>query len=160
MIFRKEAKLKILQMTSLLSELWNDPFRHVHEASAGSCNQGQLIAFQRDYEELVEMLFEAQRYGPNTGNERRYMRLKDTLASQYQDLRPFLIAFLRFDVHDEKVGIVHGGMGADAFQATWAAASLQSFVASDDVFFSDRVTRAQDALKYYNDHLHCLGEAA
>ena len=160
MIFRKDAKQRFLQISSVLHELWNDPFQHVHEASVGVDSQHKLFAFQRDFDEFIELLSDAQRYGPRVGSERKYSALKDSLGVQYQDLRPFLIAFLRFDTEDEKVGINYIGMGTDAFQALWSAPSLQTFVEDDDVFFGDRVARATDALKYYNDHLHYLGEAA
>lgn len=158
MVSRNDAKLKILRLSSMIASFLNDPFRHVSEPSP-ELIEG-FYAFELAYLELVVLLTESQRYGPRAGSERRYGELRATLGASYQDLRPFLMAFLRFDVEDERIGLLYGGKGSDAFEATWAAPSLQEFVTSDDVFFADRIARAQDALKYYNDHLHYLGEAA
>ncbi|MBI1333198.1 MAG: hypothetical protein JST12_06130 [Armatimonadetes bacterium] len=160
MAFRETAKRTIHQLSSLLFELWPDPYRHVHEDSARSFSTNHFTAFCADFEEFVEMLAGAQSYGPKFGSEARYKALKVAMEDRYRDLRPFLIAFLRFDVEDEKVGLRLLGSGTDAFQALWAQQTLAAFVESDDVFFRDRVARARDALAYYNDHLQYLGEAA
>ena len=160
MTFRTEAKQRLLSITTLLTELWNDPFRHVREASADMDNRAKIIKFSRGLEELVDLLWDCQQYGPKSVSEQRYQALRESLGAQYKDLRPFLIADLRFDVEDERVGLIYLGRGSDAFEAIWAVPSLRTFAEADDVFFNDRVARAKDALDYYNDHLHCLAEAA
>lgn len=160
MIFRKDAKQTFTKITSFIIELWNDPFRHIDEISDSHAMQSKLISFERQFEEFVELLDNAQRYGPTQNGQTQYQARKEILAMTYTSLRPFLIAYLRFDLEDERVGLRVLGQGTDAFQATWAYASLHHFVDSDDVFFRDRVGRAKDALKYYNDHLHSLSELA
>ena len=86
------------------------------------------------------------------------MSLKQQLISSYRELRPFLLAYLRFDLEDERIGLRTLGIGTDAFEASWVADSLKSFVESDDVFLRDRVARANEAIKDYTEHLHCLLE--
>ncbi len=160
MIIRKEAKVKFRHITNVLLHLWNSPFGQIEDYSDREDSQGKLIRFEAEFGDFVDFLAYVQRYGPTSSSERKYQMQKTLLIENYKGLRPFLLAYLRYDVEDERIGLQFLGAGTDAFEATWAAPSLNAFLESDDVFFVDRVARASEALKYYNDHLHCLGEAA
>ena len=153
MFFRREAKQTFHKITSLFFELWNDPFRHVHEDSGCSRSSRSLELFSNNFDELAEMLSEAQRYGPGFGGEPRYQALRVSLDRQYKDLRPFLLAY----VSQELLG---HSPSDDAFRSVWSAPTLTHFVDSHDVFFEDRVGHVQDALRYYNEHLEKLDRAA
>ena len=127
----------------------------IHEVNQ---TQTKLISFELSFVEIVELMEEAQRYGISNGSNSRYESLKQSLSGSYRDLRPFLLAYLRLDIEDERIGLRTLGHGTDAFEAIWAYGSLQEFVHADDVFFRDRVARALDAIKDYTEHLHCLFE--
>lgn len=136
-----------------------DKFQQIDEIHEAHGTQSRLISFQLRLTELVELLAEAQDYGiASSGQQAKYESLKHRLARGYLDLRPFLLAYIRFDLEDERVGLRTIGAGTDAFEALWVAPNLQSFVDSDDVFFRDRVARANDAVRDYTEHLHCLLE--
>lgn len=160
MVVRKEAKNKLRHITNVLFHLWTAPFGQIEDYSNPKESQGKLIRFEVAFVDFVEFLASVQRYGPTSSSERKYQMQKMSLVESYKDLRPFLLAFLRYDVEDERIGLRFLGFGTDAFEATWAAPSLNDFLENHDVFFTDRVGRTSEALKYYNDHLHCLGEAA
>ncbi len=136
----------------------NDGFRRADEIHEAQQTQSNLIAFELHFTDLVEMMEKSQRVGPEPGASAKYLLLKEELKSSYQSLRPFLIAYIRFDVEDERVGLRTLGRGTDAFEAIWVAESLESFENSDDVFFRDRVARAYDAVRDYTEHLYCLLE--
>jgi hypothetical protein len=127
----------------------------VHEAKQ---TQSKVISFELRFAELTELMSKAQRFGTSNGAQFQYEALRLQLSKMYLELRPFLLAFLRFDLEDERVGLRTAGHGTDAFEATWVHPTLQSFVDSDDVFFRDRVARANDAVKDYTEHLLCLLE--
>lgn len=127
----------------------------VHEAKS---TQSKLISFELHFIELVELMDLAQRCGTTAGSNAQYISLRSKLNIAYQDLRPFLLAYLRFDIEDERVGLRTVGHGTDAFEAIWVHSCLTDFVESDDVFFRDRVGRASDAVRDYTEHLHCLLE--
>lgn len=152
MSFRREAKQTFQKITSLFLERWSDPFRHVHEDSDRPRATRSLQLFSNDFDELTEMLAEAQKYGPGFG-EGRYQALRVSLDRRYKDLRPFLMAYMSQDSLSSSQSI-------DAFRSVWAAPTLTHFVELHDVFFEDRVGHAQDALRYYNEHLEKLDGAA
>lgn len=138
-------------------EIRHQNIDEIHEAHD---TQARLISFELRFAEFVEILATAQEYGVTFGNQARYETLRHQLAKSYISLRPFLLAYIKFDVEDERVGIRTVGAGTDAFEAIWVAPNLQSFIDSHDVFFRDRVGRANDALRDYNEHLHCLLETS
>jgi hypothetical protein len=150
-----------LAIRGLLSNWFNsteDKFQGIGEVHEAKMTQTKLISFELNFHEIVELLAGAQKYGSTNGSEAKYNSLRLMLKDAYTDLRPFLLAYLRLDIEDERVGIRTIGIGTDAFEATWVAPSLQSFVESDDVFFRDRVGRAYEAIRDYTEHLHCLLE--
>ncbi len=138
--------------------IWKNWFGEQPTVAAGA-SQSSLNEFASDYAELAELMLAATIVAPTDETEFQYKRLVIQLKLRYLELRPFLLAFLRFDVQDEVIGIHYHGVGGDAFEATWAPPNLEQFARSNDVFFRDRVGRALDSLKYYNDHLTVLNEA-
>ncbi len=143
-------------LRELLTQWFNSEggdFQGANDIHQARKTQTKLISFTLRFSEFSELLLNSQRYGTTNGTEAKYVSLKQQLVSSYQDLRPFLLAYLRFDLEDERIGI-----GTDAFEASWVADNLKSFVESDDVFLRDRVARANDAINDYTEHLHCLLE--
>jgi hypothetical protein len=139
-------------------EVFGGNFRTIDEIHEARGTQGKLISFDLRFRDLVELMASAQRYGVTNGGNAQYLSLKRQVSTQYKELRPFLLAFIRFDIEDERMGLRTIGVGTDAFEAIWVAASLDDFVISDDVFFRDRVARAKLAIRDYTEHLHCLLE--
>ena len=133
-------------------------YRQIDEVHEARETQTRLIVFELQFAEFVELLGNALKYGPTNGANAKYNALKPHLKYQYLELRPFLLAYIRLDVEDERIGLRTLGAGTDAFEAIWVAPTLQSFLDSHDVFFRDRVARANDAIRDYTEHLHCLLE--
>ena len=131
------------------------PTDDIHEAKQ---TQTHLVKFELHLTEIAELMVLTQRFGPSNSSQAKYESLRNNLIDLYTKLRPFLLAYLRFDLEDERVGLRTIGSGTDAFQAIWVWESLSGFLTSDDVFFRDRVARAQDAIRDYTEHLHCLLE--
>lgn len=131
------------------------PTDEIHEAKQ---TQAQLVRFELHLTEIAELMILTQRFGPSHSSQAKYESLRKNLIDLYTSLRPFLLAYLRFDLEDERVGLRTIGRGTDAFQAIWVWESLSDFLTSDDVFFRDRVARAKDAIRDYTEHLHCLLE--
>ena len=156
MTIRMDAK--IWNFLSRFFDTGSESFRQIDEIHEAELTQSNLIEFELHFTELVELMERAQHYGPAVGAAAKYLSIKQNLSASYQDLRPFLIAYIRFDVEDERVGLRTLGKGTDAFEAIWIAENLQSFINSEDVFFRDRVARAYDAIRDYTEHLYCLLE--
>jgi hypothetical protein len=138
----------------------NHSFQRLDEIHEAHDTRSRLITFELQLIEFVELLANAQDYGITAGRQAKFESIKHQLAKGYQSLRPFLLAYIRFDIEDERMGLRTIGAGTDAFEAIWVAGSLQSFLDSDDVFFRDRVARANDAMRDYTEHLHCLLETS
>jgi hypothetical protein len=148
-------------LRSLLANWFNSEdgdFQGIGEVHEAKLTHSKVISFDLRFAEITELMAQAQRFGPTSGAQAQYDSLRRQLSSLYGELRPFLLAYLRFDLEDERVGIRTIGHGTDAFEAIWVHPNLQSFIDSDDVFFRDRVARANDAVKDYTEHLLCLLE--
>jgi hypothetical protein len=148
-------------LRELLAQWFNSEggdFQGANEIHDNRKTQTKLISFALQFVEFSELLLNSQRYGTTYGTEAKYGSLKQQLVSNYAGLRPFLLAYLRFDLEDERIGLRTLGIGTDAFEASWVADSLKAFVESDDVFLRDRVARANEAINDYTEHLHCLLE--
>lgn len=116
----------------------------------------ELLDFYAHYEELIELLADAAQYGPTPKLESDYQRLRGTLQRGYQRIRCFVVAFLKYSPEDAQIGVGLWGRSADAFEALTAAATLRSFLRSDDGCLLSRISRTRDALNRYGDHLHRL----
>lgn len=156
MSFRRDSAIR--GIFSSWFNLVDNEFQGTDEVHRAKKTQAKLISFELLFFEVVELLAGAQKYGSTHGSEAKYESLRSQLQVTYTELRPFLLAYLRLDLEDERLGIRTIGRGTDAFEATWVAPTLQSFVDSDDVFFRDRVGRAYEAIRDYTEHLHCLLE--
>ncbi|MEQ1936233.1 MAG: hypothetical protein ABL962_20450, partial [Fimbriimonadaceae bacterium] len=89
--------------------------------------QDTLIEFYGHYEDLVEVLCDAANYAPTPALEARYSRQRDWMQANYDHVRPFALAYLRFDVKDAGQTMELEGSYGDAFEALFAAPSLESF---------------------------------
>ena len=156
MFFRSDASIwtQITQWIGL-----NIPnYRQVDEIHEVRETHLKLVTFELNFLEFVELIVATTEENLTSGRQSKYLALKHQLAKAYLDLRPFLLAYIRFDIEDERVGMRTTGFGTDAFEAIWVAPSLPAFIESRDVFFRDRVGRANHAIKDYTEHLHCLLE--
>lgn len=116
----------------------------------------QLISFYSHYETLVEILCNAANLGATPKLEERYAHEREWMCANYGEMRPFLIAYLRFDVSDTmQIKELEGAYG-DAFEALYAAPDLQTFLRVDDGNMIDRIIRTRDALSLCGDHLRRL----
>ena len=118
----------------------------------------RLNAFEIELYEISVLLNNSTIEGLTPGGEMRYSHLKSRLMKSYLTIRPYLLAYLRLDVEDKKVGRRTTGLETDTFEAIWVYPKIESFIEAHDVFFRDRVSRALQAISDYNEHLHCLLE--
>ena len=156
----KTLEAKIRDMFSYWFHSGDHHFQRLDEIHEAHDTQSRLITFELQLNELAQLLSNVQTYGMTMGKEAKFESLKHQLAKGYQALRPFLLAYIRLDIEDERIGLRTIGVGTDAFEAIWVAHSLQSVLDSDDVFFRDRVARANHAIRDYTEHLLCLLETS
>jgi hypothetical protein len=136
----------------------HNEFITINQIHPTSQTKARLNEFEQVFAGFTDLLLNAQQYGPDCGAIQMFPLLQSQLQGEYCTLKPFLLAYLQIDPQDQFVGLRTLGTPTDAFEATWIAPSLKSFVDSDDVFFRDRVARAKAAIKDYTEHLHCLLE--
>jgi hypothetical protein len=122
--------------------------------------QRELIDFYEQYEDLVEALCDAARFGPDIVLERRYFEARTRIRADYPALRPFLISYLDFQPEDAIAGLKLCGRPVDAFEALVAAFDLQEFFKLDDGNMIFRITRTREALNAYGEHLRQLAAKA
>jgi hypothetical protein len=118
--------------------------------------QRELIDFYEKYEELVDSLCDAARFGPNTELDRRYIEARLYIQAVYPSLQAFLISYLDFLPDDAEAGLKLCGRPLDAFEALVAAFDLQEFFKVDDGNMISRITRTREALNCYGEHLRLL----
>ncbi len=118
--------------------------------------QEDLILFYDRYETLVETLCDAAQYGPDARHEARYQELRTWMQAAYPALRKFVSAYLRYDPCDAARSLDLHGTGSDAFEALFAASTLEDFLRSDDGKMIERIDRTREALGKYADHLRQL----
>jgi hypothetical protein len=116
----------------------------------------QLVEFYERYESLVDVLCSAARYGPDTALETQYAQLRGWMMRGYQQIRPFAVAYLLYDDSDASQSLALHGYGGDAFEALFAATTLEEFLRVDDGLMMSRIERTRDALILYGDHLRQL----
>lgn len=115
-----------------------------------------LISFYSHYESLVEILCNAANLGATEKLEERYAEERAWMKAHFPDLRPVLLAYLRFDVSDTlQIKELEGEYG-DAFEALFAAKNLDTFLRADDGHMIDRIMRTRDALSLCGEHLRRL----
>lgn len=116
----------------------------------------QLIDFYTHYETLVEILCNAANLGATEKLDDRYRMERGWMKANYAEVRPFLLAYLRFDVADAKQQKELQGEYGDAFEALFAAENLSMFLRADDGHMIDRIMRTRDALNLCGEHLRRL----
>jgi hypothetical protein len=122
--------------------------------------QRELIDFHEHYEDLVEVLCDAARFGPDIVLERRYAEAQTRIRADYPALRPFLVSYLNFQPEDAEAGLKLSGRPLDGFEVLVAAFDLQEFFKLDDGNMISRITRTRDALNCYGEHLRQLAAKA
>lgn len=120
----------------------------------------QLIEFYNRYEDLVDVLCGAARYGPDPSLESKYGELRTWMMRCYAGIRPYATAYLMFDEADASQSLALHGYGGDAFEALFAATTLDEFLRVDDGLMMSRIARTREALNLYGEHLRQLAGAA
>lgn len=118
--------------------------------------QDELVHFYTRYESLVELLCNASNYGPDSRQEEKYSDLRAWMQTHYPQLRMFVVAYLRYDAHDARQAIDWHGIAGDAFEALFAAPSLEDFLRLDDGEMIWRIERTRNAINLYGEHLRQL----
>ena len=118
--------------------------------------QEELIRFYGRYEELVGALCDCAQYGPNARQESDFAELRAWMQGNYPGLRRYVSAYLRFDPKDAARALDLHSSGRDAFEALFAAPTLEEFLRSDDGEMIARIERTREALSRYGEHLRQL----
>lgn len=118
--------------------------------------QDELVHFYSKYEELVELLCDASQYGPDLKLENRYASLRSWMQANYPPLRLYVVAYLKYDPRDAQQAMDWHGLAGDAFEALFAAPTLEEFLRIDDGQMIWRIERTRDALNLYAEHLRHL----
>jgi len=118
--------------------------------------QSDLIQFYAHYESLVESLCDSAQYGATESLSRRYHQERLWMHSNYPRVRKYVVAYLRFDSNDAEHSSTLDGSYGDAFEALFAAPSLEAFVGADDGNMISRILRTREALNLYGEHLRQL----
>jgi hypothetical protein len=118
--------------------------------------QEELIRFYDRYETLVETLCDSAQYGPEGKLETRYEELRTWMQANYPALRRYVAAYLSYDPRDAARSLDLHGSGRDAYEALFAANTLEEFLRSDDGQMIARIERTREALSRYGEHLRQL----
>ena len=118
--------------------------------------QGDLIQFYAHFENLVEALCDSAQYGPVEKLENRYATERTWMHANYPLVRKYVVAYLRFDSTDAEQSSALDGSFGDAFEALFAAPSIDTFLRADDGNMISRITRTREALNLYGEHLRQL----
>ncbi len=115
-----------------------------------------LRTFYGQYEALVETVCDGAQYGPDPKLAERYEVLRRWMQTGYPPMRRYVTAYLQYEAGDARRGMdLHTG-ACDAFQALFAAPTLDEFLRGDDGMMISRIMRTRDALNLYADHLRHL----
>jgi len=120
--------------------------------------QQQLAMFCESYEDLLETLCGAAQFGIEPKHEQRYLTQRVEVERLYATVRPFLTAFLDFCPEDADAGLKLCGRPLDAFEALTASSDLTELLSMDDGNMISRLTRTQNAIARYDQHLRLLAE--
>lgn len=122
--------------------------------------QADLIQFYAQYEDLVDTLCSAAQYGPTASLEARYRDGRQAMQSSYPAMRKSVVAFLQYDSADAAHSFELHGRSGDAFEALFAAPTLEEFLRCDDGRMIDRIERTRYALSLYADYLRKLASTS
>lgn len=118
--------------------------------------QEQLAVFYSKYEDLVGLLCDSAQYGPNAHLEDQYQSLRAWMQRNYGPLSQVVVAYLEFCVEDTRAPLDLYGHSTDAFEALYAAPTLQEQLRSDDGSMIGRIMRTREALNRYAEQLRRL----
>lgn len=118
--------------------------------------QSDLIQFYAHYESLVEALCDAAQLGNTEALARRYAQERLWMLANYPRVRKYVVAYLRFDSSDAEQSNALDGSYGDAFEALFAAPSMEAFLLADDGLMISRIMRTREALNLYGEHLRQL----
>ena len=118
--------------------------------------QEELASFYTQYESLVEILCDAAQYGPNSPLEAKYAELRDYMQRTYPEMRKYVIAYLDVAVEDAAGPLDLYGHATDAYEALFAAPTLQEQIRADDGNMIGRIMRTREALNRYAENLRRL----
>ena len=114
-----------------------------------------LTQFEDQYEQLVDCLSDAARFGPTERLEARYQALRSWMCDNYPIVREGLTAYLRMDEHTGMES-VRSDSRTDTFTVLFDQPSLTAFLWSDDGAMIDRIVNTREALHLYGRHLRTL----
>ena len=115
-----------------------------------------LVKFYGKYEELVEVLIEANSYGPTPKLSNSYDALRRWMQSNYQTVHKYAIAYLALEPEDARQSLGNYGLACDAFESLFTAPTLDEFLRNDDGRIISRIMRTRRALTLYGEHLRQL----
>ncbi len=118
--------------------------------------QSDLIQFYAHFESIVESLCDSAQYGDTEPLARRYAQERIWMQTNYPRVRKYVVAYLRFDSSDADHSSTLDGSYGDAFEALFAAPSLDAFIRADDGNMISRIMRTREALNLYGEHLRQL----
>lgn len=118
--------------------------------------QEELARFYSRFEDLVELLCDSAQYGPDARMEQKYQELRSWMHRHYGELSSYVVAYLDIEVADTKVPLDLYGRSTDAFEALYAAPTLQEQLRADDGSMIGRIMRTREALNRYAEQLRRL----
>jgi hypothetical protein len=125
----------------------------------GPCLEDRLEDLQRfyaRYEQLVEVLVESAQGGITPALEAEYERQRVWMQLNYPDIRKYVVAYLQYESGDAAQNYQLEGHSGDAFEALFAALTLEAFRKADDGNMISRIVRTRTALSLYGEHLRQL----
>lgn len=120
--------------------------------------QSALAVFCEAYEDIVDTICCAAQFGAEPKYEARYAEQRQELSRLYTPVRPFISAFIDFSTEDADSGLRLCGRTLDAFEALTMAESLEQMLDSDEGCIISRLTRTQNAIERYQQHLTLLAD--
>ncbi|HZH97882.1 MAG TPA: hypothetical protein VEX38_02840 [Fimbriimonadaceae bacterium] len=117
-----------------------------------------LQRFYSRYESLVEILVESSQRGVTPKLEAEYERQRVWMQLNYSDIRRYVVAYLQYESGDAAQNYELEGHSGDAFEALFAALTLEAFLRADDGNMISRIVRTRTALSLYGEHLRQLME--
>jgi len=121
--------------------------------------QAELAQFYEHYETLVGLICDAAQLGACEDRQRLYDVERKWMQARYPELRPYVLAYLRFTTEDAEYCLALGRGGVDAFEALMDAETLEELLRRDDGGMIGRIDRTRWALQRYADHLRWLARA-
>ncbi len=115
--------------------------------------QEELGRFYEKHESLVELLCDSAQYGPDSHIEGKYHELRTWMQRNYKTVKPLVVAYLDFEVDDTAGPLERYGQPADAFEALYAAPTLNEQLRADDGNMISRIIRTREALNRYAEQL-------